>query len=140
MSSFAPRVIHSALDEIERIYEAQQKNRAAVASTTAAQRIAKLRALERAMLERRDEIRAAMWADYRKPAAEVDLSEILPVVSEARHAIRHLRRWMKPERVGSPLTLFGSRSWVRYEPKGVVLVISPWNFPFNLSLGPVISA
>ena len=126
--------------DIDRIFEAQQRNRAAVGRTTAAQRIEKLRALERALFSRQDEIRAAMWADYRKPAAEVDLSEIYPAVGEARHAIRHLRRWMKPKRVGGKLALFGASSKILYEPKGVVLVLSPWNFPFNLTLGPAISA
>nr|MDQ3280679.1 aldehyde dehydrogenase family protein [Acidobacteriota bacterium] len=105
-----------------------------------AQRIEKLRRLERALLDRRDEVRAAMWADYRKPAQEVDLSEIYPVVAEARHAARHLRSWMKPKRVATPLALFGSRSTIQYEPKGVVLIIAPWNFPFNLTLGPLVSA
>jgi aldehyde dehydrogenase (NAD+) len=81
-----------------------------------------------------------MWADYRKPAAEVDLSEIYPVVSEARHARRHLKSWMKPKRVATRLALLGSQSHIAYEPKGTVLIISPWNFPFNLTLGPLISA
>ena len=126
--------------EIDRLYDLQQANRAAVASTTAAQRIEKLRRLERALLERRDEIRAAMWEDYRKPPAEVDLAEIYPIVSEARHAVRHLRRWMRPRRVRTRLALFGSRSAVVYEPKGVVLIIAPWNFPFNLTLAPLVSA
>jgi aldehyde dehydrogenase (NAD+) len=126
--------------EIDRIYEAQQRNRAAVGATTAAQRIEKLRRLHDALFARRDEIRQAMWADYRKPAGEVDLSEIYPVAGEARHAIRHLRRWMKPRRVGGRLALFGSTSRIHYEPKGVVLIISPWNFPFNLTLGPLVSA
>jgi aldehyde dehydrogenase (NAD+) len=81
-----------------------------------------------------------MWADYRKPAAEVDLSEVYPVVGEVRHAARHLRRWMKPKRVSTRLALFGSRSSIVHEPKGVVLIIAPWNFPFNLTLGPLVSA
>jgi aldehyde dehydrogenase (NAD+) len=136
----APPLISPVAGEIERIYELQQRNRAAVAATTAAQRIEKLRRLERAILARIPEIRAAMWEDYRKPAAEVDLSEIYPVVGEARHAIRHLRRWMKPKRVATRLALTGSRSTVLYQPKGVVLIISPWNFPFNLTLGPLVSA
>jgi aldehyde dehydrogenase (NAD+) len=126
--------------DIDQIYAAQQRNRARVAATTAAERIAKLRRLEDALLARRDEIRAALWADYRKPAAEVDLSEILPVVGETRHARRHLRTWMRPKRVSAPLTLIGSRSRIVYEPKGVVLIISPWNFPINLTLGPLVSA
>jgi aldehyde dehydrogenase (NAD+) len=92
------------------------------------------------VLAHRDDIRASLWADYRKPPAEVDLSEILPVVQEARYAARHLKRWMKPQRVPTPLSLLGSRSRIHYEPKGVVLIISPWNFPFNLTLGPLVSA
>jgi len=130
----------AAFDEIERVYTLQQRNRAAVGSTTAAQRIEKLRRLERALLAHRDDIRAAMWEDYRKPAAEVDLSEIYPAVSEAKHAIRHLRSWMRPKRARLRLALLGARSRVVYEPKGVVLIISPWNFPFNLTLGPLVSA
>ncbi len=140
MTSTAPLVLLPALDDIERIYEAQQRNRASVGATTAAERIEKLRRFERLVLARRDEIRTAMWEDYRKPAAEVDLSEIYPVVSEARHAIRHLRSWMKPKRVPTRLALLGSRSSIVHEPKGVVLIISPWNFPFNLTLGPLVSA
>ncbi|MFL6247140.1 MAG: aldehyde dehydrogenase family protein [Thermoanaerobaculia bacterium] len=131
---------NAGVSEIDRIYDAQQRNRASIAATTAAQRLEKLRRFERLMLERRDEIRAAMWEDYRKPAAEVDLSEIYPVVSEARHAARHLRSWMKPKRVSTRLALFGSKSTIVYEPKGVVLIIAPWNFPFNLTLGPLVSA
>jgi aldehyde dehydrogenase (NAD+) len=128
------------VSDIDRIYDAQQRNRAAIGATSAAERIAKLKRFERLMLERREEIRAAMWEDYRKPAAEVDLSEIYPVVSEARHAVSHLRRWMRPKRVSTRLALLGSRSTIVYEPKGVVLIIAPWNFPFNLTLGPLMSA
>ncbi len=127
-------------DEIDRIYDAQQQARARSLPSGARTRITKLRKLHDTLLARRDDIRAALWADYRKPAAEVDLSEILPSVQEARHAARHLKRWMKPQRVATPLALLGSRSTIRYEPKGVVLIISPWNFPINLTLGPLASA
>lgn len=126
--------------EIDRLVTLQQDHRAAVAATTAAQRIAKICRLHDAVLARRDEICAAMAEDFRKPAAEVDLSEIFPVVSEARHAMRHLRKWMKPKRVPGRLALMGARSTIQYQPKGLVLLISPWNFPFNLTLGPLVSA
>ena len=129
-----------ALDELERVYAKQLERRAAVAATTARERIDKLRRLREAMFARRAEIHAALWEDYRKPAPEVDLSEIYPVTGEAKHAIRHLRRWMKPRRVRAPLALLGSRSRVMHEPKGVVLIISPWNFPLNLTFGPLVSA
>jgi aldehyde dehydrogenase (NAD+) len=133
-------LLPEAHGEIERLYRLQHQNRAAVGSTTAAQRIEKLRRFEQALLANRTEIAAAMWDDYRKPAAEVDLAEIYPVVTEARHAIRHLRRWMKPKRVAGRLALLGSKSTIVYEPKGVVLIIAPWNFPFNLTLAPLVSA
>jgi aldehyde dehydrogenase (NAD+) len=140
MTAAAEIVSAPAFDRIERIYQLQQQNRAAVNSTMAAQRIAKLKKLERAVFARRGEIQAAMWEDYRKPAAEVDLSEIYPVVSEAKHAIRHLRSWMRPKRAGMRMALMGARSTIMHEPKGVVLIVSPWNFPFNLTLGPLVSA
>ena len=130
----------AVLAEIDRVHAAQRERRAGSAATTAPQRIAKIRALEEALLARRDEIRAALWSDYQKPPAEVDLSEIYPVIGEARHARRHLRSWMKPRRVATPLALLGSRSSILYEPKGVTLIISPWNFPINLTLGPLVSA
>src|SRR5436309_15106423 len=92
------------------------------------------------MFAHRTDLYEALRADYEKPPPEVDMSEIYPVVSEARHAIRHLRRWMRPLRVATPLALLGSRSRIVYEAKGVVLILSPWNFPVNLTLGPVVSA
>lgn len=128
-----------ALD-IDRVLAAQRLNQSKAAGTDAGERIRKLKAIERALMTRRDEIRRAMWEDFRKPAAEVDLSEIYPALGEVRHARRHLRRWMKPRHVPAPIALVGSWSTIVHEPKGVVLIISPWNFPFNLTLGPLISA
>lgn len=128
------------LAEIDRIHTLQREKRATSAPTTAGERIARILALQNALFARRDEIRQALWDDYKKPAAEVDLSEIYPVVCESRHARRHLKRWMKPRRVSTPIALFGSRSSILYEPKGVVLIISPWNFPINLTFGPLVSA
>jgi aldehyde dehydrogenase (NAD+) len=135
-----PHVVAAPALDIERIYTKQRQAFATRPIPTVAQRIATLRRLHDAVLAARNDIRAALWADFRKPAAEVDLSEIYPVVGEARHAIRKLRSWAKPKRVATPIGLFGSRSRIAYEPKGVVLIISPWNFPVNLTLGPLVSA
>src|SRR6266581_6841365 len=122
--SVEPRFAYAtAFDDIDRVYEKQQ-----------------VRRLHEALLARRDEIRAALWADYQKPAAEVDLSELMPVLGEARHAMEHLRSWMEPHHVPTPLMLLGSQSRILYQPKGVVLIMSPWNFPINLTLGPLVSA
>ena len=128
------------MSSIDAIFDAQQRNRAKVGATTAAERIRKIGKLHDALLAQRAEIRDAMWSDFRKPATEVDLAEIFPILGEARHAMRHLRSWMKPRRVPGRLLLFGSTSRIVHEPKGVVLIISPWNFPFSLTLGPLVSA
>ncbi len=111
-----------------------------MARTNAAQRIVKLQRLHDAMLQYRDDIKAAMWQDFRKNGFETDISELGIVNGEIRHVIRHLRSWMMAKQVGTPMALFGTWSEIRYEPKGVCLVLSPWNFPFNLTFSPLISA
>ena len=110
------------------------------ARTGAKERAERLGRLRDAIVERREALYTAMKEDFRKPAAEVETTEVLMVLMELEHAIKHLARWMKPRRAATPLMLTGTRSQVRYEPKGVVLVISPWNYPFQLALAPLIAA
>jgi len=126
--------------EIERIFQLQQSHQYTVAKTTARERKEKLKRLEAAFLAHREEIRAALYADFRKHPSEVDLTEVFPVTSEIKHARRHLSKWMRPNRVKTPMALLGARSYVHYEPKGVVLIIAPWNFPINLTFGPLVAA
>ena len=126
--------------EIERIFKLQQQHQYTVAKTTARERKEKLERLEAAFLRRRDDIKAALYDDFRKHPSEVDLTEVFPVTSEIKHARRHLSRWMRPHRVSTPMALLGARSYVHYEPKGVVLIIAPWNFPINLTFGPLVAA
>jgi aldehyde dehydrogenase (NAD+) len=126
--------------EVRRIFDAQVANRWTMATSTAAQRIERLTRLRAAMRERRLELLEAIHADFGKQAVEAELTELIPVIEELTLAIHQLRRWMKPRRVGTPLLLAGSRSEVRYEPKGVVLVLAPWNYPFVLALSPVVAA
>lgn len=122
------------------IFEAQKAHQEAVAATTAAQRQEKLRRLHDTVLRLRPAIREALHKDFRRHPTEVDLTEVYPVTNEVKHALKHLPRWMRPQKVGTPLALFGSRSYVLHEPKGQALIISPWNFPVMLSLGPLVSA
>jgi aldehyde dehydrogenase (NAD+) len=126
--------------EIRRIFELQQQNHLAVGRTTAKERIQKLQRLKSVIQEHMDEIRAAIYQDFKKPEVEVDLTEIYPVIKEIKHVSSQLKRWMKPRRVGTPLAMIGSTSYVQYQPKGVVLIISPWNYPINLTLIPLVTA
>lgn len=99
----------------------------------------RLRELETWIHANRQRIREAVYADYRKPFLEVDTSEIYPVLAELRHALRKLDQWAAPVKIDAPMSYLGSRSEVRFEPKGTCLVIAPWNFPFNISVGPLVS-
>lgn len=129
-----------AAGRLHELFGRQSAHYRQVGATHARQRLEKLDRLHQAILRYRPKIKAAMWADFRKPPLEVDAVEIFPVTSAIRHTRRNLRRWMYPERVPTPLAFAGSASWIQYEPKGCCLIISPWNFPFNLSFLPLISA
>ena len=103
-------------------------------------RIARLSKLKEWVINNRQSIQEALYQDFKKPPEEVDLSEIYVVLSEIKHALKNLNGWAKPKKTESPVALLGTKSSVYYEPKGVCLIISPWNFPFNLTIGPLISA
>lgn len=99
----------------------------------------RLRKLESWIHANRSRIQEQVHADYRKPIPEVDTSEIYPVLTELGHALKHLDAWSAPKKVDATITYLGTRSEIRYEPKGTCLIVSPWNFPFNLAIGPLIS-
>jgi aldehyde dehydrogenase (NAD+) len=128
------------LTRVRAVFEAQRAHRWTMARTTAAERIARLKKLKAAIVARREALAEALYADFRKPPAEVELTEVRSVIEELNHTVKHLKSWMKPTRVGTPLLLAGTRSVVRYEPRGVVLIIAPWNYPFALTINPLIAA
>lgn len=82
----------------------------------------------------------ALQADLGRPEAETILSDYLPVLQEIAHTRRHLRRWMRPRGVWPTLATFGSTARIERQPRGTCLIIAPWNFPFQLALGPLVSA
>ncbi len=125
---------------VHELFVKQQAHRWVVAQTTATQRIHKLKRLKSTIMAYRAELYAAMHADFRKQPTEVELTEVQPTLREINYAIKHLHRWMRPKRVGRPQLLAGTRSAIRYEPRGVVLILAPWNYPFNLLFTPLVAA
>lgn len=103
-------------------------------------RIAGLNRLEKRLLECRTQIQSALRQDFSKPEFETDASELLTCLAELRKAKRELKKWMSDKSVSTPMELLGSSHKIRNEPKGVVLIISPWNYPINLCLVPFIAA
>lgn len=126
--------------DIQKIYDTQRAKRWRVAQSTAEERILKLKKLRQAIFDTQTELQKAIYDDFRKNPAEVDLTETNLVIAEINDAIKHLPRWMKPQPVKTPMVLFGTSSAIHYEPKGLALILSPWNYPFQLAVSPVVAA
>jgi len=130
----------SISSKIDAVFSAQTDNRWAVARAPVKERIEKLKQLERWILNNKQRIRDAVYNDFKKPATDVDLTEIFTALTEIRHAVKHLKKWAKPHPVKRTLALITTKSWIQYEARGLVLIIAPWNYPFNLVVVPLISA
>lgn len=122
------------------VFERQASTALRLRSSTAQERIEKIRKLRDTVIAHNEDWYRAAYADFKKPQGEVDVAEILPVCVEANHAIRNLKKWMKPTRVWPTLLTLGVRSHVQYVPRGRCLIIGPFNYPVNLTLGPLVSA
>lgn len=105
-----------------------------------AHRRKRLQALRKALLDREDALKEALWKDFAKPPYEVELTEFLTTLIELDHTLRHLGEWMKPQRKPTPIVLIGTRTEVHCYPKGPSLIIAPWNYAVLLTLGPIIHA
>jgi len=125
---------------VDTLFESQAATALQLRQSTAAERRAKLRRLLAAILDRKEAILDAARLDLGRHPTETNLVEVLPLVGELKHCIANLKRWMKPRRVAPTLATLGTRSRVVYQPKGRCLIISPWNYPLSLSLGPLVSA
>jgi aldehyde dehydrogenase (NAD+) len=100
-------------------------------------RLRKLRAWIHA---NRSRVHDAAYQDFRKAPQEIDGIEIFHVLNEIKLALENLEQWAAPKKVDAPLTMLGTRSFIQYEPRGACLIISPWNYPFSLAAGPLVSA
>ena len=118
----------------------QQQRSLALRYSPVSERIQRLKKLKQWIQQHRFDIQQAIYRDFRKPTFETDTSEVLVCLQEIDHAVRHLPRWATDQRVSTPITLPGTSAYVRYEPKGVCLIIAPWNYPFQLLIGPWISS
>ena len=103
-------------------------------------RINQLRVLRAAILEHEEDLYQALWSDLHKSEEEAYLTELSIIINEIDSHIKHLRRWAKPRYVPTPVYLFPSKSRIVFEPKGVALIIAPWNYPFNLMMCPLVGA
>jgi len=125
---------------IKNIFNDLHKNKILINTSTLSERKEKIKSIKNWIINNRPKIKKAIWNDFKKPFEETDLTEVYPLISECNHTIKHLSKWLKKKRVKKTLSLITTSGYIKYEAKGIVLIISPWNYPFQLAIGPLISA
>ena len=136
----APAVADASPQQMAAVFASQQETALRWRESVASERIARIKRLRDAMMAQREQFYAAFAQDYRKSPAEVEGTELLPVMEEMRHVLGQLKGWMKPTKMWPTTTMLGTSAWVQYQPRGRVLIIAPWNYPLSLCFGPLVSA
>ncbi|MBD2307820.1 aldehyde dehydrogenase family protein [Chroococcidiopsis sp. FACHB-1243] len=103
-------------------------------------RLTQLKILKQAIVEYETAINEALQADLHKPVVEIYLTEITVVKKEIDYAIKHLKSWIKPHKATVPLEQLPGAGKIYPEPLGIVLIISPWNYPLQLAITPLVGA
>jgi aldehyde dehydrogenase (NAD+) len=128
------------IQTIAGVFDAQVKNKYSLRLTSSKIRIEKLKKLKSAIQEFEEEIYTALDADLRKSRFEAGITELFSIYSEIDFAIKNLNRWMRPHSAGRSILYPFAKNKIYYEPKGACLIISPWNYPFQLTMSPLVSA
>jgi len=103
-------------------------------------RLHQLAEIDRMLREHETDIAEALQADLGKCRFEAVMTEVSFVQAEAKYARKHLSGWMRPKRVRTPIMAQPGRSSIQPEPKGVVLIIAPWNYPMSMIMAPLVGA
>ena len=127
-------------ERIEAVVRAQREYFASGATLERRFREEQLRRLQQALHKWHEPLCKALWEDLHKSEQEAVLTELSIVEGEVKTHLRHLKRWMRTERRSTPLKMMPSRSRIVSEPLGVSLIISPWNYPVQLLLNPLVGA
>lgn len=123
-------------DDIQRVFQLQKKQQKALRASTAEQRREKLQRFLNSVIAHEEEIIEAIRKDVRKPYHEVKKAEIEGTKKVIRDNMNNLEKWMAPKEVGSSLSP-DANGILMYEPKGVTLILGPWNYPFMLTMAPL---
>ena len=142
VASVSPQIVSPA-SSVTEIAPAVQKLRGTFAQghTKSYQwRVEQLQQIKKMTEEQQDKIATALMKDLNKGTVESWTSEIGFVIGDVDHTIKHLKKWMKPRKVSTPLAAQPGKSYRLPEPLGTVLIIGAWNYPFQLVIAPLIAA
>ena len=134
------KITNTSNEEIKRIIEKQRSYFDSGATLDYTFRKEQLKKLQRALKEWEKPLCDALWTDLHKSPQEAVITEISIVAGEIKNHITHLKRWMKSRRACTPIKMMPSRSRIMSEPLGNALIISPWNYPVQLLLNPLVGA
>ncbi len=126
--------------EISKIFEKQKEFFHTNKTKSIPFRKAMLKRLLLVIHQKEEEILEAIYKDLGKSRAESYMAEISIVYTEIKEALKNLDKWSRPQRVRGTLATFPAKNYIYSEPYGVTLILAPWNYPFNLSLAPLVGA
>jgi aldehyde dehydrogenase (NAD+) len=135
-----PTIIKPMQETITSVFRAQQIHKLELRKTSAEIRISKLKILKKAIESFEEDIYQALQTDLRKSRFETAVTELLFTYAEIDFAIKNLKEWMESIEVSRTMSNVFSTNKIYYEPKGICLIIAPWNYPFQLIMSPLISA
>lgn len=136
-----PHELSGAAATLRRIFDAGQAAHARAPMPDRGTRLRRLAALQALLRDGEHALAEAIRQDFgHRSVHETRLLEVFPSVEAVRHARRHLRQWMRPQRRATSLWFLPARSEVRCQPLGVVGIIVPWNYPLYLAVGPLVAA
>lgn len=127
-------------EEIKSVLDKQRKFFTEGKTLDVRYRLGILKKLRALVIQHEQDIKKALWEDFHKPGFEVIATETRFVIKEMNFTIRKLRKWTREKRVRTPVLHFIAHSYIIHQPYGQVLVLSPWNFPFQLAFMPLIGA
>lgn len=128
----------ASVADIQRVFDVQRTYKWELKRTSAQERKRKLTRLKESVLRHADEVSEALQLDLRKPLEKPLHHEVAGVIADIDDALANLEEWMAPTFVSSSLGIDGVCASINYEPRGVCLVFGPWNFPFLLTLQPLV--
>ncbi|MBI1318648.1 MAG: aldehyde dehydrogenase family protein [Candidatus Hydrogenedens sp.] len=126
--------------DIRDIYDRADQAHAVISKMSVQDRVRESKKLKQYILKHKEEIIDRIVSETGKPRMEAMLTEVFPSLDLLDHYEKNAVKYLQDEKVATPILLMGKQSKIYYEPIGPVLIISPWNYPFNLSMTPIITA
>ncbi|NCU18565.1 aldehyde dehydrogenase family protein [Pallidibacillus pasinlerensis] len=130
----------TSLQEVDAYYSRAREAFKKWSQLSIDERLRYLKNLKHTILEQMDELVQTIVQDNGKVPTEALIADVMPSLDGIDYVVKYAKRELSPKKVNTPLLLIGKKSYIEYMPRGVVLIISPWNYPFQLSIVPMISA